>query len=218
MKITERSVELVNAPDYETLLDTVTKAGHNCYKAETVDTQEHKEKFIRGIIKRGHEAVLEFSNIDVHIVADRSFMGQLTRHRLMHFCIESARYNNYASDKNGNEIAVIVPADIDENSREFETWYRGCVESENSYMDLIATGVKPETARSVLPMCLATSIFCGANIREWRHIFRLRCDSHAQIDIRLVMTKLLALMYEKYTVFFEDLAKEFGVVQGKPAA
>ena len=213
MKITERSVELVNASDYETLLDTVTRAGHNCYKAETVDTQEHKEKFIRGIIKRGHEAVLEFSNIDVHIVADRSFMGQLTRHRLMHFCIESARYNNYASDKNGNEIAVIVPADIDENSREFETWYRGCAESENSYTDLISAGVKPETARSVLPMCLATSIFCGANIREWRHIFRLRCDSHAQIDIRLVMTELLAMMYEKYPVFFEDLAKEFGVVQ-----
>lgn len=213
MKITERSVELVNAPDYETLLDTVTKAGHNCYKAETVDTQEHKEKFIRGIIKRGHEAVLEFSNIDVHIVADRSFMGQLTRHRLMHACIESARYNNYASDKNGNEIAVIVPADIDENSREFETWYRGCAESENSYTDLISAGVKPETARSVLPMCLATSIFCGANIREWRHIFRLRCDSHAQIDIRLVITELLAMMYEKYPVFFEDLAKEFGVVQ-----
>jgi thymidylate synthase (FAD) len=213
MKIVKRSVEMVNAPKYEELLDTVTRAGHNCYKVETVDTQEHKEKFIRGIIKRGHEAVLEFSNIDVHIVADRSFMGQLTRHRLMHFCIESARYNNYASDKNGNEIAVIVPADIDENNREFETWYRGCAEAENSYTDLIAAGVKPETARSVLPMCLATSIFCGANIREWRHIFRLRCDSHAQIDIRLVMTELLAMMYEKYSVFFEDLAKEFGVVK-----
>ena len=211
MKITERSVELVNAPDYETLLDTVTRAGHNCYKAETVDTQEHKEKFIRGIIKRGHEAVLEFSNIDVHIMADRSFMGQLTRHRLCHFCVESARYNNYASNKNGNEIAVIVPADIDENSQAFETWYRGCAEAENSYMDLIATGVKPETARSVLPMCLATSIFCGANIREWRHIFRLRCESHAQIDIRLVMTDLLGKMYEKYPVFFEDLAKEYHV-------
>lgn len=213
MEIAKRSVKMVNEPKYEELLDTVTRAGHNCYKAETVDTQEHKEKFIRGIIKRGHEAVLEFSNIDVHIVADRSFMGQLTRHRLCHFCVESARYNNYASNKNGNEIAVIVPADIDENSREFETWYRGCAESENSYTDLISAGVKPETARSVLPMCLATSIFCGANIREWRHIFRLRCDSHAQIDIRLVMTELLAKMYEKYPVFFEDLAKEFLVVR-----
>lgn len=213
MEIVKRSVEMVNEPKYEELLDTVTRAGHNCYKAETVDTQEHKEKFIRGIIKRGHEAVLEFSNIDVHIVADRSFMGQLTRHRLCHFCVESARYNNYASNKNGNEIAVIVPADIDENSREFETWYRGCAESENSYTDLISAGVKPETARSVLPMCLATSIFCGANIREWRHIFRLRCDSHAQIDIRLVMKELLAMMYEKYPVFFEDLAKEFLVVR-----
>jgi thymidylate synthase (FAD) len=210
MKITERSVELANAPDYETLLDTVTKAGHNCYKAETVDTQEHKEKFIRGIIKRGHEAVLEFSNIDVHIVADRSFMGQLTRHRLMHFCIESARYNNYASDKNGNEIAVIVPADI-KDSHSYETWYRGCAEAEESYVEMVASGVKPETARSVLPMCLATSIYCGANIREWRHIFRLRCDSHAQIDIRLVMTDLLGKMYAKYTVFFEDLAKEYHV-------
>ena len=78
-------------------------------------------------------------------------------------------------------------------------------------MEMVASGVKPETARSVLPMCLATSIYCGANIREWRHIFRLRCDSHAQIDIRLVMTDLLEKMYAKYPVFFEDLAKEYHV-------
>ena len=133
-------------------------------------------------------------------------MGQLTRHRMCSFAVESARFNNYTKDK-FNGIKVIPPVDMTNEGYAF--WRAHCLLAEGAYVELIEKGCKPETARSVLPMCLATSIMCSANIREWRHIFRLRCDPHAQIDIRTVMLELLGKMYEKYPVFFEDLAEKF---------
>jgi len=205
LEILQNSVEILDtAPSYEDVLMTFNKAARNCYQSETPDNanMESAEKLARGLIKSGHLATMEMNSIPVHFVADRSFMGQLTRHRMMSFCIESGRYNNY---KDG--IKVIPPVDMTNEGYAF--WRAQCLMSEGAYAELIEHGCKPETARSVLPMCLATSIVCSANIREWRHVFELRCDSHSQIDIRTTMLELLGKMYEKYPVFFEDLAEKF---------
>ncbi len=145
----------------------------------------------------GNCSTLEFNFIPAQIIGDRNCMGQLTRHRLLSFCIESARYNNY---KDG--IKVIVPADMTEAG--YETWRASCIVAESAYLDLLDRGCKPETARSVLPSCLATSIVCGGNIREWRHVFKLRISKHSQVDIREVMKELLTKFYMNYPVFFAD--------------
>lgn len=209
MEIVQSSVEILDtAPSYEDVLMTFNKAARNCYQSETPDNanMESAEKLARGLIKSGHHATLEMNQIPVHIVADRSFLAQLSRHRLMSLCVESARYNNYTKDK-FNGIKVIPPVDMTNEGYAF--WRAHCLMAEGAYAELIENGCKPETARSVLPMCLATSIVCSANIREWRHIFELRCDSHSQIDIRTTMLELLGMLYEKYPVFFEDLAEKF---------
>lgn len=83
--------------------------------------------------------------------------------------------------------------------------------AETAYLELLDKGCKPETARAVLPTCLATSVVCSANIREWRHIFEMRCDKHAQSDIRFVMLDLLKQFYVRYGIFFEDLYQKFVV-------
>lgn len=55
MKIIEPSVELINAPDYKTLLTTIEAAGRTCYKSEdkiTVRGQNHGWK--RREVRPGH--------------------------------------------------------------------------------------------------------------------------------------------------------------------
>ena len=47
MKIIEPSVELINAPDYKTLLTTIEAAGRTCYKSEDKITDGSAEKFVR---------------------------------------------------------------------------------------------------------------------------------------------------------------------------
>ena len=66
MKIIEPSVELINAPEYKTLLTTIEAAGRTCYKSEDKITDGSAEKFVRGIIKRGHEA----AHPDMRVVAN----------------------------------------------------------------------------------------------------------------------------------------------------
>lgn len=48
MKIIEPSVEIINAPDYKTLLTTIEAAGRTCYKSEDKITDGSAEKFVRG--------------------------------------------------------------------------------------------------------------------------------------------------------------------------
>lgn len=209
MKIVERSVEFINPPEYEIILDTFNHAARNCYQSlnEGTDNKEAAEKLAARLIKIGHGSPLEMNNITVKIVADRAFMGQITRHRLMSFAIESARYNNYSSGKFGKEIKVIRPKELE--TSQVPMWLSACNKTEQEYNALIEAGAKPEVARSVLPMCLATTMFVSTNIREWRHVFEMRCDSHAQSDIREVMRNLLDMMYSKYPVFFKDLYEKF---------
>lgn len=95
MKIIEPSVELINAPDYKTLLTTIEAAGRTCYKSEDKITDGSAEKFVRGIIKRGHEAVIEHGSLTVRFICDRGVSHEIVRHRLAAFCQESTRYCNY---------------------------------------------------------------------------------------------------------------------------
>lgn len=50
MKIIEPSVELINAPDYKTLLTTIEAAGRTCYKSEDKITDGSAEKSSSGAL------------------------------------------------------------------------------------------------------------------------------------------------------------------------
>ena len=82
MKIIEPKVELINAPDYATLLSTVEQAGRTCYKSEDKITDGSAEKFVRNILKRGHEAVIEHASLTVRFTCDRGVSHEIVRHRL----------------------------------------------------------------------------------------------------------------------------------------
>lgn len=65
--------------------------------------------------------------------------------------------------------------------------------------------VPPEIARSVLPLSLATKVAMTTNYREWRHIFKLRCEEHAHPDMRDLMIPLLHEVKQRIPVVFDDI-------------
>ena len=72
MRIIEPSVELVGGN--VGLFDRpkhVELCGRVCYKSESKITEDSAEKFIAGIIKRGHEAVLEHARITLNLSNNR---------------------------------------------------------------------------------------------------------------------------------------------------
>lgn len=205
MKIIEPSVELINAPSYETLMATIEAAGRTCYKSERKISEGSAEKFIRSIIKRGHEAVIEHGSLSVRFVCDRGVSHEIVRHRLASYCQESTRYCNYSKGDFGGEITVIKPIYLADDTPVYRIWKRSCETAEIAYFDLLTEGCSPQEARAVLPNSLKTEVVMTADIREWRHFIKLRNSPAAHPQMREVVGMLAVLLKDNYPVFFEDI-------------
>jgi len=186
MKTVEQSAELIAmTPD---MLHVIEMAGRTCYKSEDkmecVDghkvvyglcetCHERSKKFVRGLIKRKHESVLEHASATVRLITDRGMTHEIVRHRLASYSQESTRFCNYG---HANEITVIEP-DLPED--QVTRWLSAVNLCEKVYLEMVEDGVKPEWARSVLPTCLKTEIVVTANMRQWRHMMALRLGDAA---------------------------------------
>ncbi len=212
MKIIKPEIEIIDMADYETVLKKIERIGRVCYKSEGNISDDSAERFIKGILTRQHESVVEHENITVKITCDRGVTHEIVRHRIASYSQESTRYCNYAGDKFGNEITVIDIAsgfsyDMNKENdvKKYEVWKKAMDNAEQSYFELLDLGALPQEARSVLPNSLKTEIVMTMNIRSWRNFFRLRADSHAHPQMREVANLLLDEMSKKMPVFFEDL-------------
>jgi thymidylate synthase (FAD) len=96
----------------ETLLSLVEESGRVCYKSEDRIGEGSAEKFVRSVVKRGHESVIEHGNITVKIICDRSCSHQLVRHRIAAYSQESQRYCDYAGKQGREGLRVICPPSI----------------------------------------------------------------------------------------------------------
>lgn len=117
MKIIEPRVEFITPVDGEVILQRLEQCGRVCYKSEDKTTDESARKFVAGIIKRGHEAVLEHCSVTVKFTCDRGVSHEIVRHRVASYCQESTRYCNYSKDGFGNEITVIEPCYLEEGTK-----------------------------------------------------------------------------------------------------
>ncbi len=206
MKVIESKYEiLTDLSNPIQLLRQIENAGRICYKSEDKITDTSCLTFCQMLINRGHEAMLEHSSLTVKFTIDRAIANELVRHRIASYAQSSTRYCNYSKGKFGNEIKVIKPEAFETGTYEFDVWWSACKNAEDSYMALIKNGTKPELARNVLPLSLATEIVCTANIREWRNIFKLRTTIFAHPQMRSIMNKLLYELNAKIPVLFSGI-------------
>lgn len=179
MKIIKAGYEIIRpqmdgAAARDAIYQLIEQAGRTCYKSEDKITPESAAKFVAGIVKRGHEAMLEHASMTVKFIVDRGVSHELVRHRLFSFAQESTRYCNYSNEKFGSEITVIKPYFYQEYSEEYDLWKAAMENAEYKYFQLLNAGSTPQEARSVLPNSLKTEVVVTGNMREWRHFFRLR--------------------------------------------
>lgn len=205
MKIIKPSVEFITPLNGKAVMERLEQCGRVCYKSENSIAEGSAEKFLKGIISRGHEAVLEHCSITVKFICDRGVSHEIVRHRIAAYCQESTRYCNYSKDKFGREITVIEPCYLDDTSDKWRTWERACAMAEKHYFSLLDMGCTPQEARAVLPNSLKTELVMTADIREWRHFLKLRCGKGAHPQIREVATQLLEALYQEMPVLFGDI-------------
>lgn len=198
---------LGDAPDGDQMLANIAAAGRVCYQSES---KSDDATFVRKRIRQGHESILEHEKISVRIICDRGVSHELVRHRIASYSQESTRYCNYSKGKFGSELTFIRPYWDDrsisaEMIRLRACWQEACLNAEWSYKKMIDAGCTPEAARAVLPNCLKTEVVMTANLREWRHFFKLRCAPAAHPDMRIIANMLLTVFKDVVPVVFDDI-------------
>ena len=205
MKIINPSFEILSPVDGQAILQHIERCGRVCYKSEDKITDTSAQTFVGSIIKRGHEAVLEHASVTVKFVVDRGVSHEIVRHRLAAYCQESTRYCNYSKDGFGGQVTFIQPNFLDRGTRGWELWVLACEQAEKAYFDLLNWGCSPQEARAVLPNSLKTEVVMTANLREWRHFFKLRTAPAAHPQMREVTIPLLRRMQELIPGVFDDI-------------
>lgn len=209
MKVIDPYFEILYMPDGDEIMKHLELAARTCYKSEDRITEDSAETFLARIVKSGHESVIEHVSVSVRIICDRGVSHELVRHRLCSFSQESTRYANYSKDKFGGEITVIRPFFFESGSKRYREWETAMQACEKAYLALLSTGAKAQQARSVLPNSLKTDIVVTANLREWRHIFKLRCAKASHPQMRQVMLPLLETFHSRIPVLFDTLYEQF---------
>lgn len=184
-------------PDAEAAIE---RAARTCYRSEP---KGRPDDFVRMLIRLGHESQIEHASASLRLVTDRGTTHCLVRHRLASYGQESTHYIDYSKDRHGGGITFIWPMGL--RSICNLPWKALCEHAEAAYLSLINAGHPPEVAKSVLPNCTKTEIVATANLREWRHIMRLRGPgSHAQANMRALMALALPILRGVSPACFEE--------------
>ena len=178
------------------------------------------------MVRNHHEAMLEHASVMVRFTVDRGVSHEIVRHRVASFAQESTRYCNYSKDKFGNELTFIKPCFWDDGYPSntwalMNQWKIDMEHAEEAYMRMIRMGASPQEARTVLPNSIKTEVVMTANIREWRHFFRLRaaCETGMPHPQMLeVAVPLFQEMSAKLPELFSDIVIPAEVLEkyGKP--
>jgi len=195
----------------------IEKAGRTCYQSESKEINEETAiRFVKMLLSRGHESVLEHSYMVVQFNnVSRGFTHEQVRHRLTAISQESTRYVDYAKRGKGPnldkfQLKCVVPPHRNENEKvvledgRIMSIAEMFAEYEKFYRALRKAGWEPQDARQLLPIGIKSQIVISANFREWRHIFYMRTSKYAHWEIRRVMCDLLEKVQTIIPAVFDD--------------
>ena len=219
MNIIDASYKIEKLPSQEDM-QLIEAAGRVCYKSEEKITDTSFVDFLERIVRKGHESVLEHSMLTVRFICDRGVSHELVRHRLASFSQESTRYCNY-----GGDVTFILPLYLQHGSSLVEKaglsdedmcecwayadWYDAMAYAERAYTNMLKRGKRSaQEARAVLPNSTKTEVVMTANLREWRHILKLRTSKAAHPQMRELMCPLLEELKASIPVIFDDISGE----------
>lgn len=200
---------------------TVASAAKLCYSSSDINglynglTDEKAADFVEMLSEIGHESPIEHASFTFGIEGvSRSFLAQITRHRMASYSVKSQRYVKEGS------FEFVTPPEIQLEGEALEIYNNSMVQAQQAYdkiaeiltekhkKSFIAEGKDEKTAtrlaskkaiedaRFVLPNACETKMVVTMNARSLHNFFRHRCCNRAQWEIRDVANQMLALVSE----------------------
>lgn len=183
-------------------------AARTCYNSTHMQTGKFEDavKFLKGLVDKHHESVIEHSLITFELITNIGVSREFMRHRHQSPSERSTRYCNYSKEDKYNDGIEFCVSKQDLEKGVEKDLVEAYKAAEQSYNELIKKGYKAQFARHVLPLGTKTVIVTSANLREWRHILKMRSSKAAHPDIR----EISEMLYKYFCVLglqplFEDV-------------
>lgn len=200
---------------------TVAAAAKLCYSSAAIDdlreglTDEKAASFVEMLSEIGHESPIEHASFTFGIEGvSRSFLAQITRHRIASYSVKSQRYVSEGC------FEYVTPPEIAENAEAVKIYEESMKAAQDAYDRLseiltqkhkamflsegkdektaarLAQKKAIEDARFVLPNACETKMVVTMNARSLHNFFRHRCCNRAQWEIQAVANQMLKLVKE----------------------
>lgn len=175
-------------------IEQMARISHRSEERQTLDSWE---RFIKAVVlEHGDWSVVEHASATALFRVNRGVTHELVRHRLFSFTQESTRFvNGRKSYPHGLEFIAQESEQVDAS----------LYQSEQAYLELLDSGVRPQEARTVLPNALAATIAVTGNLRNWRHLLLMRTSKETHPDFLDVTVPLLDTFKERVPLLFEDI-------------
>ena len=198
---------------------TVAAAAKLCYSDAHIETlldgltPEKTAAFLQRLNDVGHASPIEHASFTFGIEGvSRTFLAQVTRHRIASFSVQSQRYVRL------EDFRYVIPPEIEAIPQAKQQFIESMNEDARRYLDLVQTledahtktfmaqGLDEkaarakaskkanEDARCVLPNACGTKMVMTMNCRSLLNFFNLRCCERAQWEIRAVADEMLRLV------------------------
>lgn len=196
----------------------VELAGRICYMSFGKRRNKKNYDFIRNLINKEHDSVLEHASWSFIITGvSRSFSHQLVRHRIgFSFSQLSQQYKSH------RKAPFLLPPLLSKYPSAKKEWEKIIRQIGNAYNDIldILTSKNLENdlelerkeidralksaARSILPNATETKIFVSANARALRHFLRIRGAIKGDYEMREFAVELLKILKKEAPSIFSD--------------
>ncbi|WP_303913531.1 FAD-dependent thymidylate synthase [Subdoligranulum variabile] len=198
---------------------TVAAAAKLCYSDAHIETlldglsPEKTTAFLQKLSDLGHASPIEHASFTFGIEGvSRTFLAQVTRHRIASFSVQSQRYVRL------EDFRYVIPPEIEAIPQAKAQFIESMNADAQKYLELVQTLEQAHTerlmaegldekaarakaskqanedARFVLPNACETKMVMTMNCRSLLNFFNLRCCNRAQWEIRAVADEMLRLV------------------------
>jgi thymidylate synthase (FAD) len=197
--------------------------GRLCYRswepglnANVTKIREDSSEYLENILRSGHGSVVEHAHYSfvLHNVS-RVFTHELCRHRHENISQESMRFVRltdipfwFPEWAMRDTDLMLRSLGLLKQMEDHQHWMAEHFGLDDPGVAFSEKKHKTSFMRRFAPDGVATGMLWTANLRGIRHIVTMRTDSGAEEEIRLVFSKLMAMMKEEAPAIFTDMERQ----------
>ena len=198
----------VRVIDYMGDDNAIVQMARTSYGAGTTAISDDRG-LIRYLMRHAHTSPMEGCEIKLHLKMPVFVARQWIRHRMASLNEISGRYSVMKDEfylperdrlgrqsKTNKQGTAAEPYDDDKAHRILELLFEGAVDSFGAYDEFCRedTDLARELARINLPLSTYTEFYWKIDLHNLLHFLKLRCDSHAQYEIRVYADVIATLI------------------------